>query len=234
MSHVGRALALATLLAVAACGGGEEEAGRATLWITRDRGSTVLFEGEVRAGLTVMQALRSEADVATKYGGRFVHSIDGIAGSLAGGRDWFYFVNGIEANVGAAEYRLGDGDVAWWDFRAWRGDPEVRVVVGAFPEPFLHGYGGEVYPAVVRYVRPAQRPAAEAIGRLLGAEQVLPEGVPHQGPAAVNVFSLGEGPPRFEAEARGPDGQPVTFRFAGDAMRLARDPAMFRFRYEVP
>ena len=227
------AAALVASLLLAACGGSSDE-GTASLWITRDRGTAVLFDGRVPAGLTVMQALKREADVETRYGGRFVQSVEGIEGSLASGRDWFYFVNGIQGNVGAAEYRLRDGDVVWWDFRAWRGDREVRVVVGAFPEPFLHGYDGEVYPAIVRYSRPAQRAAAEAIGRVIGAERVLPEGAPHRGAARVNVFSLADGPARFVAEAHGPDGQPVTFRFAGDAMRLARDPSMFRFRYAVP
>ena len=59
-------------------------------------------------------------------------------------------MNGIEATRGAVEYRLRDGDVEWWDYRDWgRVGQDVPVVVGAFPEPFLHGYDGKVRPAVV-------------------------------------------------------------------------------------
>lgn len=222
------ALLLALLLAGCGSFGAEEGEGEATLWITRDRGATVLFEGRVPAGLTVMQALRREADVVTGYGGRFVHAIEGIEGSLADGRDWFYFVNGIAADRGAAEYRLRAGEVAWWDYRRWRGEPEVRVVVGAFPEPFLHGYDGHVPPAVVRY-RGRQRAGARAIGKLIRAVSVAPAGVPV--PRGANVFRIVSGPAGFVASAARPGG-PVTFTFSGDAERLARQPERVRFRYE--
>ena len=66
----------------------------------------------------------------TRYGGRFVQSIDGLAGSGAGGfADWFYFVNGIEAAVGAADYELSPGDVVQWDYRNWRVTPDVRATL---------------------------------------------------------------------------------------------------------
>ena len=48
-------------------------------------------------------------------------------------------MNGYEGDRSAASYRLRDGDVAWFDYRAWEREGEARVVVGAFPEPFLHG-----------------------------------------------------------------------------------------------
>ena len=52
-------------------------------------------------------------------------------------------MNGYEGDRSAAEYRLRDGDVAWWDYRAWDREGEARVVVGAFPEPFVHGFAGD-------------------------------------------------------------------------------------------
>ena len=118
-----RALAafLATL-ALAGCGGrgGSEDTGEAaSLWVTRDRGAETILTAEVPAGLTVLQALDREADIETRYAGRFVQSIGGVEGSLSEKRDWFYFVNGIEPDVGAAEIRLRPGDIAWWDFRSW-------------------------------------------------------------------------------------------------------------------
>ena len=223
-------LAVAALLA--GCGGeaGGADSGTATLWITRDRGETVLREVEVQAGLTVLEALREHADVETAHGGRFVHAIDGLAGSAESGRDWFYFVNGLLADRGSAEYRLRPGDVAWWDYRAWVGEEEVAVVVGAFPEPFLHGYAGRRRPAAVTYELPAQREAAQRLGALLGADVVVraAEGAP----ADANVLALVRGPERFTAETRGPDG-PVRFEYGGDADALADDPARYRFRFEV-
>lgn len=226
-----RALAaLCLALALAGCGGGEGGEGSAELWITRDEGRTVLYEGEVESGRTVLAALRSRAEVETTHGGRFVAGIDGLRGSLASGRDWFYFVNGVAPDRGAAEVRLRDGDVAWWDFRRWSGEEEVRVVVGAFPEPLVNGYGPR-RPTAVRYERPDQRAGARAIARLLGAESVEPTEVPV--PAGANAFVVAGGPPRFVAEAASPEG-PYVLTFAGDAEALARDPRRHRFRFEVP
>ena len=223
-------LAAAALLA--GCGGeaGGAEPGTATLWVTRDAGETVLLEAEVEAGRTVLEALREHAEVETAHGGRFVQSIDGLAGSAEAGEDWFYFVNGLLADRGAAEYRLRPGDVAWWDHRAWIGEPEVAVVVGAFPEPFVHGYAGKRRPAAVTYELPAQREAARRLGELLGAEAVVRAG--EDVPAEANVLALVGGPERFTATTRGPDG-PVRFEHAGDADALADHPRRYRFRFEV-
>ena len=102
---------------------------------------------QVPAGRFGLQALDRHADVETLYGGRFVQAVNGIKGSLDDQRDWFYFVNGIEPGVGAAEVELNEGDVAWWDYRDWSRRMAAPVVVGAFPEPFLHGWDGERRPA---------------------------------------------------------------------------------------
>jgi hypothetical protein len=201
------------------------------LWVTRDRGAHVLLVRSVPAGQTAMQALRGEAKVETRYGGRFVQSIDGVQGSFSKRRDWFYFVNGISADRSAAEYRLHPGDVEWWDYRSWAKQQDVPVVVGAFPEPFRHGWDGHVRPVAVRYAFDGMEPAARRIGRLIGARSVARAGVPV--PKEANAFLLAGGDPDFEASiSGGPDGR-VTFRFSGDAWRLIRHPREFRFRYEA-
>jgi hypothetical protein len=137
------AAVLALTLALAGCGGGGREHGTATLWVTRDRGGQVIFAGGVPAGLDGIQAVERKLKVSTRYGGRFLQSIDGISGSLTGQRDWFFFVNGIEGDRSATEVTLHPGDVLWWDYRSWSGGAmSVPLVVGAYPEPFLHGFPG--------------------------------------------------------------------------------------------
>jgi hypothetical protein len=147
--------------AVTACGG-ERQHGTATLWVTRDRGAQVLYTGTVPAGLTATQALERERKVTTRYGGRFVQSIDGINGSATKQRDWFYFIDGVEGDRSAAEVTLHPGDIEWWDYRSWTGSSmSVPVVVGSYPQPFVGattsvvpvGVPGTVAVAIARQVR---------------------------------------------------------------------------------
>ena len=216
----------AAAVAVAGCGGGGTH-GRATLWITRDEGAKVLLVRSVPAGETALQALARSARISTRYGGRFVQSIDGVSGSISSRHDWFYFVNGIEADRGAAEYRLHDGDLEWWDYRDWgRYGQNVSVVVGAFPEPFLHGYDGKVRPAVV-VGEPT--PELRKIARLLHAK-VLGEGI-NPLPAGANVLLVAPGPVARFAAAK--QGGAVTFTFFGDPSRLLH-PSFYRYRYRIP
>jgi hypothetical protein len=215
------------LLLAAACllaGCGEEAAGEgsAELWITRDRGSEVVLSTTVPAGISALEALRRKTDVETRYGGRFVQAIDGIEGDIAGQHDWFYFVNGYEADISAADYELHDGDVLWWDHRSWEGEMRQPAVVGAFPEPFLHGWDGKKRPAVVRGP-PGE--VSEGIAELVGADvnEAL-EG------ANELVLVPGSG---FRARLEGSPGDPVVFELGlRDAERLLDDPSVARYRYE--
>lgn len=228
-------LLLAALLLAAGCGGerGGGE-GTASLWVTRDRGAQVLLVRTVPAGLTAMEALQRVAKVETRYGGRFVQAIEGIEGSLERRRDWFYFINGYEADRGAAEYRLRPGDVEWWDYRSWGKRRREPVVVGAFPEPFVHGYDGKTRPAAVRYSNPDTKEVALAVGRLIGADSVAPKDVPVSDDA--NLLLLVPTPGRFSAATRppgAPAGAPVRFVLsAKGALRLVKDRKLARFRYQ--
>jgi Domain of unknown function (DUF4430) len=213
-------LAAAAAALLAGCGGVGH--GQATIWVTRDEGRTVLLVKRVPAGETAMQALDRSAKIDTRYGGRFVEAINGLSGSVSSRHDWFYFVNGIEGTRGAVDYRLRSGDVEWWDYRDWgRVGQNVPVVVGAFPEPFVHGYGGKVRPAVVV----GSGHDAESLAKLVHGQ------VATQAPSGANVLRLVAGAPRFTARML-PSGA-VEFTFAGDAARLARDPARYRYRYSV-
>ena len=196
----------------------------------------MLLVQTVPAGLTAMQALDRKADISTRYGGRYVQSIDGVEGDISKRRDWFWFLNGIEADRSAADYRLRPGDVEWWDFRSWSGEMREPVVVGAFPEPFLHGWDGNVRPGRRALRTRACAAGARSIGRLLRASSVQPLSV--AAPPDANVFLTVSGRERFVASLRddssGEADSPVQFVFAGNADELARSPDKFRYRYQVP
>lgn len=229
---------LALVLAAAAlagCGGGEH--GKATLWITRDRGAAVLLDRQVPAGLTAMQALDRVADIKTRYAGRYVQAINGIEGSLSARRDWFYFINGYEADRSASEYRLHDGDVEWWDFRSWKTQMREPVVVGAFPEPFLHGYGGKRLPAWVLYQVPGQRAVAERLARLIGGRATSRPSALRQKDLNLLLLlrpSRSKRPTFLAVQHRGgAPGDSVLFTFGGDPELLLKKVPLGRFHYEV-
>jgi hypothetical protein len=179
-----------------------------------------------------MQALDRVTDIKTRYAGRYVQSINGTEGSITARRDWFYFINGYEADRSAAEYKLRPGDVEWWDFRSWRDKLRQPVVVGAFPEPFLHGYGGSRLPARVVFLVDAQRPAAERLARLIGGRAI--KGL-SSGAKDINLLVLraaGERP-SLHADGGNAPGDPVVFTFRGKPELLLRQVPFGRFRYEV-
>ena len=144
-------LVLAAFVA-AGCGvGAGETPGETRLVVTDDFGAKTLLDKpdpDPRGEDTVMRLLQRNTDVETKYGGGFVQSVDGLSGGREGGRplDWFYFVNGVMADEGAASTELRDGDRIWWDRHDWGLTNTVPAVVGSFPEPFLHGMDGEKLP----------------------------------------------------------------------------------------
>ena len=226
---------LLAVLALAGCGGEGPTAadGTARLWVTRDRGASVLVDTEVAAGQSLLRALKSEAKVETRYGGGFVQSIDEIEGSARRNEDWFWFVNGLAGNRSAASYRLRDGDVAWWDYRNWSHDADtLEVVAGAFPEPFLHGYDGQIRPAAVRH-GPGLREDATRVAEALGTADVASLGTPVATDA--NVFEIGLGAPHLTAALRKPGSGPsgaVAFTFAGSVDRLLAGD--FAQRFESP
>jgi hypothetical protein len=94
-----------------------------------------------------MRLLDREAEITTRYGGGFVQSIDGLSGGR--GDDWFFYVNGLESPIGAAEVRVEGGDRIWWDYREWTGAMSVPAVVGSWPEPFAQASASEPEPVRV-------------------------------------------------------------------------------------
>jgi len=166
-------VAVVAALAAGGCGlgAGDSQEGAATLTVTRDFGTRDVGSGTadpIPGGETVMRMLRREFDVDTRYGGGFVQAINGIAGGRENGRpvDWFYYVNGILAEDGAAAHELAAGDRVWWDHHDWGASADVRAVVGAFPEPFLSGSGGKRLPVRIDCAAAADDACDEVAARL--------------------------------------------------------------------
>ena len=153
MTRIAALLAALLLLGGCGIGPGEEREGGAAIRITRDFGHKEVGATRtktLREDQTVMRLMQSRFDVETRFGGRFVEAIDGLKGGGPGGmRAWFFFVNGVESEVGAAEYELSPGDRVQWDYRSWAAAMRVPAIVGAFPEPFLNGLNGERRPVRV-------------------------------------------------------------------------------------
>lgn len=160
---------LLAALAAAGCGlGAGASVGGAELRVTREFGTHPVADQAVDANesSTVMRVLEGAADIETRYGGAYVKSIDGIEEAERGGApyDWFYFVDGIEAPVGAADSPVGGGERIWWDYRNWSATDHVAAVVGQWPAPFVGGYEGHRHPVVVEC-----RGGAGACGTVEGA-----------------------------------------------------------------
>jgi len=153
MRRIGALIAVVVALGGCGIGPGEEQEGGATVRVTRDFGHEEIAAAAtktLREDQTLMRLMQSKFDIDTRYGGRFVQSIDGLKGTGASGtRDWFFFVNGVESEVGAAEYELSRGDRVQWDYRPWDTAMRVPAIVGAFPEPFLSGLNGRRRPVRV-------------------------------------------------------------------------------------
>jgi Domain of unknown function (DUF4430) len=162
------AIRMAVVLALVAgatavgCGPGPGEAseGQAHLSVTREFGTVPMAEvslSDPTESDTVVRFLDANAEIETSYGGNFVDSIDGFAGSTSGGgdEDWFFFVNGYYSDIGAGETAVRPGDRIWWDFRYWNAAYRVPAVVGSWPEPFLHGSEGKAPGTIVECVRRA-------------------------------------------------------------------------------
>jgi len=133
--------------------------------VSQDFGNESLDEVvTVDNGSTALDALEQVASVETAYGGGFITAINGT--SSAAGEDWFFYVNGILSNVGARDYALHQGDVERWDFHSWGFCSFVSALIGDFPEPFGHGYGGEVRPTVVVYSPGLENEAGDVAARL--------------------------------------------------------------------
>jgi hypothetical protein len=182
----GTAVAIALLfaaLAAAGCGLGPGKGlGGVELTVTRDYGTVPVLHrelGDLTESDTVMRALERNADISTRYGGGFVQSIGGLEAQESVDRslDWFFYVNGVESTVGAADYSLHGGESVWWDYRDWGAAMRVPAVVGSWPQPFLGGYEGRRRPVAVECLGGGSA-CATARGKLAAAGVTVEPGHP--------------------------------------------------------
>lgn len=142
------------------------------LSVTRDFGASSLVDSagaRVAGSDTVMRVTERNATVKTRYGGKFVQSINGLSGGRRDGRpvDWFVYVNGILTDKGAGAVDVHGGDRVWWDNHDWGTTPDIRAVVGSYPEPFVHGSGGKRLPVRVECASPGSPPCKLVASKLL-------------------------------------------------------------------
>ena len=223
---------LVLLAAVVAAGGGVgagDTPGDVRLTVTEGFGTKTLLEKpgpSVRGEDTVMRLLQRNARVETKYGGGFVQSIDGVSGGRVGGRpvDWYYFVNGVLAEKGAAATDLRGGDRVWWDRHDWGETNKVPAVVGSFPEPFLHGVDGDRFPTRIECEQSVKDACAVVQARLKKLGIVAGLALPGTS-SGVDVLRVAVGvwPDLRDDSAlrqidRGPKASGVYGRFDGDEL----------------
>ena len=118
-------------------------AGEVRLIVSQHFGATVMHDEVVpwQKELDVMTLLAEHARIDTAYGGGFVSAIDGVKSTFGGvssaqAADWFYWVDGIMAGVGAADYQLHGGETVWWDFHQWAHAMSIPATLSAFPAPW--------------------------------------------------------------------------------------------------
>ena len=223
----------AAALAIAGCGlGAGAGVGKVSLRVTRDFGAVRVsapVREEASESDTVMRVLDRDAEIETSYGGRYVRSIDGLSEAARGGRryDWFFFVNGIEASVGAADFPLRGGEAIWWDYRDWSRALYVPAVVGSWPEPFADGYEGKRHPVAVE-CRGGGAACGVVRGRLARAGVEVAAGAP---PDAIRLLvgpwaRLRADPAAAQLE-RGPQISGVYAKFTPAPARTRRSGASF-------
>ncbi|HEX3509661.1 MAG TPA: DUF4430 domain-containing protein [Solirubrobacteraceae bacterium] len=218
--------------ALCGCGLGAGAAPRAvSLLVTRDFGARTLRPGvapKVAGQETVMSLLMRNDSVQTRYSGGFVQSIDGAAGGHENGQplDWFYYVNGVESETGAAERTVRPGDHIWWDLHDWSQTDHVPAVVGSFPEPFLNGLEGKRLPVRVECEAVASYACRTVDARLREAGVPAAIAAPSSGPASatlrvlVATFKRVRGEPPAAALTSGPSASGVYARFAAGGSTL--------------
>lgn len=142
-------IAVLSLINLAGCQGNlENSSEQAEIIVSKDFGKEVLSERlvDTQEGATLLDIMEENFLVETAYGGSFVNSIDGLESGFTGKKnheklDWFFYVNGILAQIGSGDYDLAPEDLIVWDYHDWDKGPYLSSIIGAYPNNFTKGYG---------------------------------------------------------------------------------------------
>ncbi|MGP4076977.1 DUF4430 domain-containing protein [Halobacillus sp. K22] len=87
--------------------------------ISKNNGEETLADKElsVEEGATLLNVMEDNFEVEQSDG--FINSIEGISGDQEKKMAWMYTINGEEAQVGANEYELKQGDEIVFDYHSW-------------------------------------------------------------------------------------------------------------------
>ncbi len=136
----------------------EENEALVHVLITESYGSSVLKDKWVpyTEDFSVLEYIEQVAQVETAYGGGFVNSIDNKRSAYTGQgspvkEDWFFYVNGIYAHLGALDYYPQAGDVIHWDYHNWDKSMSSNANLSGWPAIFLNGYDGLTVPVEIVY-----------------------------------------------------------------------------------
>jgi Domain of unknown function (DUF4430) len=193
------------------------------LVVSRDFGATVMVDelAPAKQGLDVMRLLAEHTTVDTSYGGQFVNGINGVRSTFGGvstatAADWFYWVDGVLADVGAADWKLSGGDTVWWDYHCWSGAMVLPATLDAFPVPW-----DRAPLAVTADARVAGLPQWAAISGLklaAGSEQPLGTSLPDGG---LLVITRPQSAPAWLRDALSTSGTGVAVDAHSGALTLA-------------
>ena len=152
--------------------------------------------------------------------------------STANRRDWFYFVNGIEADRSAAEVPAAAGRrrVVGLPLLA-RTRCSEPVVVGAFPQPFLQRLRRQASAAVVVSLDPAR--CGRSRGSARTPSVVGPDVRTARSDANVVVVQPVRRERRCSSRSRPDAGAPVRVHVRAATRSAAASTWPFRYRYEV-
>lgn len=155
-----------------------------SLLVSQNYGAVALAKEDVllKPKMSVLDGLVSvyPDEVETAYGGSYVRGISSLRSKTGGlgkpNQDWFFFVNGIFANMGALDYLPQPGEKVWWDYHPWQMFQGTTAVIGCYPEPFLHGYRGKIKTTAILY-SPEEKEFALQLAETLktaGVQEVTP------------------------------------------------------------
>ncbi|HWF35727.1 MAG TPA: hypothetical protein VG295_10140 [Solirubrobacteraceae bacterium] len=156
----------------------------ATITVSRDFGVHRIAERtqiRVTGSQTLLALLRSTFPV--QVAGNTVTSIDGV--SAPPGSRWFLWVNGSSIGLGTRTLPslVRPGARIWWDLHDDTATRNIPVVVGSFPEPFVHGIAGKRLPVALECA-PDVTAACDRVSAAMAAVGV---------PAARQLLGTGSG-----------------------------------------